>query len=144
METTQLSIAEGLRQAHARLSKDLEKLEDDIRAESAISIAALRSRLNATYKHISAHFQFEERGGYMQAVVRREPHLVPTVEALGEEHRLLNHSLTAIIKMAHDANNLDDELRGKIRTWIERVRRHEEAENDLVQDAFYQDVGPED
>jgi len=35
-------------------------------------------------------------------------------------------------------------LREKVRAWVEKVRKHEASENDLVQDVFNLDVGAED
>jgi hypothetical protein len=75
---------------------------------------------------------------------KREPRLERIVQELGEEHRELRQSLDVLHAEASVANKVDDSLREKVRDWIERVRRHEAREKDLVQDAFAWDLAAED
>jgi hypothetical protein len=126
------------------LQEDLGKLENDVRSDAVANVAELRTRLGATYTHICEHFRFEEQNGYMDEVRKREPRLERIVQELGEEHRVLRQSLDALNAEARLATNVDEAFREKVRTWIERVRRHEARENALVQDAFNWDVAAED
>jgi hypothetical protein len=144
MKQTRASIAEALTQAHATLLHDLGKLEEAVQPASSEGLAQLRSRLAATRTHIARHFHFEERDGYMDAIRKREPRLERTVQLLAEEHGELLTSLDALVKEAEKAAKLDNGFRDKVRGWVDRVRRHEVREGELVQDAFNLDIGAED
>jgi hypothetical protein len=138
------SIAEALNRAHVALRKDLGKLEETVGPASREGVAELRVRLAATRTHITEHFRFEEENGYLEIVRKREPRLERAVQRLEEEHRQLARSLEGIVEEARTAPWLDEWLRGKVRAWLEQLRRHEDHENDVVQDAFNLDIGAED
>jgi hypothetical protein len=144
MKRTETSVAEALGRAHAALLEDLRKLEGAAQPPSAKGLAELRTRLGRTRTHITEHFRFEEKNGYMAAVRKREPRLDRTVQQLADEHRQLAQTLDALIDQAGVARTLDEALREKVRAWVEKVHKHEASENDLVQDAFNLDVGAED
>jgi iron-sulfur cluster repair protein YtfE (RIC family) len=141
---TEDSIAEALGQAHVALLADLRKLEQAVHPSSGEGPAGLRARLGEAHAHITEHFRFEEQNGYMDAVREREPRLERAIHQLAEEHRQLARSLEVLIEQARDATSLDDRFRDEVREWVERVRRHEARENDIVQDAFNLDIGAED
>ena len=144
MGQTENSIAGALKQAHVALLADLRKLEQAVSPFPGKDVTELHSQLVATLAHITEHFRFEEQNGYMDTAKTREPRLDRTIRQLAEEHGDLRHSLEAIIRQASDASSLGDPLRDEIQEWIRRVRQHERRENDLVQDAFNLDIGPED
>jgi hypothetical protein len=144
MKRTETSVAEALGRAHAALLEDLRKLEAAARLASGKGLAELRTSLGMTRTHITEHFRFEEKNGYMATVRKREPRFERTVQQLADEHRWLAQTLDGLIEQAGSARTLDDALREKVRNWVERVRQHESSENDLVQDAFNLDVGAED
>jgi hypothetical protein len=144
VERTENSVAEALGQAHVALLADLRKLEQAVRPSSGEGLEDLRARLGAAHTHITKHFRFEGQNGYMDAVRKREPRLERTIQLLAEEHGQLRQSLDALTGKARAAVSLSDTLREEVRTWIERARRHEIRENDLIQDAFNLDIGAED
>lgn len=145
MDRTATVVTEALRQAHTALLADMQKLEEKaVRLASTQSVAELRDRLRATRTHIAAHFRFEEQNGYLDTVRKREPRFDRAIQQLVEEHRQLTQSLDGLIGEAGTATTVDDPLRKKIREWIDHVRQHEIRENDLVQDAFIQDISAED
>jgi chromosome segregation ATPase len=144
MKSTDIFFAETLSRAHEALLNDLRQAEEVLRPASGEELTELRARLRATHAHLTDHFRFEEANGYMETVRKREPRLERTIQQLAEEHHQLAKSLDALIKEAETASNLGDKLRGEVRGWIERVRRHEARETDLVQNAFGLDIGAED
>jgi len=144
MAKTEVSVAEALSRAHQALRNDLRKLEESVDPASGQDLIALCARLAATRSHITEHFRFEEKNGYMDKVRKREPRLEHTIEQLAAQHRQLAQSLDAIIKRAKDAASLGPALREKIREWIASVRHHEAREDELVQNAFNLDIGAED
>jgi hypothetical protein len=144
MKTTEPFAVEDHRRAHAVLHEDLHRLEDVAHPTARHDAALLRVRLGITQAHLVEHFRFEEHNGYMDAVRKREPRLERTVELLADEHRQLAQSLAELIEEAEAATGVGDALRDGIRGWVQRVRRHEALENDVVQDAFTLDIGAED
>ncbi len=144
MGTTENSVAEALGRAHAALLADLRELEQAARPSSREGLVELRARLVATQTHVTEHFRFEEQNGYMDAVRKREPRLERAIQQLAEEHRYPAQSLEVLVEQSGVATSLDDSLREEVQGWVERVRRHELRENDLVQDAFNLDIGAED
>jgi hypothetical protein len=144
VEKTERSVADALKQVHGALLADLRALEQALQPSSGEGVAALRTRLGATHAHITEHFRCEEQNGYMDAVMKREPRLERTVQQLAQEHGQLRQSLDALIGQSRAVASLSDSMRGAIQDWIEEVRRHEQRENDLVQNAFNLDIGAED
>jgi hypothetical protein len=144
MAKTERSIAEALSRAHAVLLEDLRKLREAVRPSSGEGVAELRARLDATRRHITEHFRFEEQNGYMDAIRKREPRLERAIEALAEDHRQLAQSLDVLVREAGKAPSLGHGLRKQVEDWLARVRQHEDRETDVVQDAFNLDIGAED
>jgi hypothetical protein len=144
MTRTATAVAEALGQAHAALTADLRQLEQAVQPAAGASVEEVRDRLAATRTHIAEHFRFEEENGYMDAVRKREPRLERAIQLLAAEHRQLARSLDALIGAVGSAAGLGNPLREEVREWIDDVRQHEIRENDLVQDAFNQEVGAED
>lgn len=144
MKLKEKAITEGLCRAHESLLEDLRRLELAVGPASGESLTELRRRLAATRTHITKHFRYEEENGYMDVVRKREPRLVRTVEHLAEEHRQLSQGLDEILAEVQQATSLSDAVREKVRLWVRHVGEHELRENDLVQDAFNQDIGAED
>ena len=144
MERTENSVTKALGRAHKALLADLRDLERAVSPTSGEAHVELRTRLERARAHLTEHFGYEEQKGYMDVVRKREPRLERAIQQLAEEHGQLRQSLDGLIGQAGTATGLNDNLRELIREWIERVRRHEIRENDLVQDAFNLDIGAED
>lgn len=144
MATRYRSVAEALNRAHVALRKDLGKLEEAARPDSGEGAAALRKRLAATRTHVTEHFRFEEESGYLDGVRKREPRLERAAQQLEEEHRALAQTLDALVEEAQVDAGVGDAFRARLREWLERLRKHEARENELVQDAFNLDIGAED
>ena len=142
MAKVQRAGAEGLRQAHARLRKDLGELEAAARAPAGAAAPALGALLRRARAHLAEHFRFEEENGYMTAVLQRDPNQGRRVEQLRDEHRRLFAALEALLDAA--GRGATDAGRAKVLEWVAAVRRHEEREDALVQDVFTVDTGTED
>jgi hypothetical protein len=144
MTTPEASLAKALGRAHTALLKDLTKLEAGLSTTSGKSLTKLRAQLEATRKHITEHFRFEEQNGYMDVVRKREPRFERIVEQLAHEHRELTHSLDALIEQVHAARTSGAKIQEDVKEWLKHVRAHETRENELIQDAFNLDIGAED
>jgi len=144
MANTTEPITAALLRAHKALIDDLQKLEESADPVTMPKLTDLRSKLDATRTHVTEHFRFEEQNGYMDEVRKREPRFERAIQHLAAEHRHLAQSLETLIGAAKTAASLDETLRDAVRRWVNDVQQHEIRENDLVQDAFDQDIGGED
>jgi iron-sulfur cluster repair protein YtfE (RIC family) len=144
MARLELTFSEALRQAHVALRENLEQLEEVTQPGSDAAIDEVRDRLEATRAAITEHFRFEEQGGYMDVVRKREPRLDRTIDQLAAEHSELAQSLDSLIEIARVASTLTDTFRAEVRTWSQRVHQHEHRENEVVQDTFALDIAAED
>ncbi|HUE72269.1 MAG TPA: hemerythrin domain-containing protein [Pirellulaceae bacterium] len=144
MATKNETTAEELVQAHVAFRDDLGKLEKSVRPASVASLDEVQAELGAVRMHASEHFRLEERSEWMTKIKKRGPKLERLVQHLREEHRELLEAIDTLLKVIQAAKRLDDGLREKVHQWIERVRRHESRENDLVQEAYTLDLGAAD
>jgi len=98
--------------------------------------------------HLEAHFAFEEAGRFFDEGMLRAPHLQTKADKILSEHAPLVEAAKSLA--AHAAGEEPGSP-----DWWERVRerylalkndltRHEHAENDLVQEAYVQDLGARD
>lgn len=139
-----LLTAEAMKQAHAALEQQLSLLEKAVQAASGTSTAELRSILESVRIRLGTHFSLEEDGGYMAAVLKREPSREHAAANLLTEHHLLRELLNSLIETRRSGVYLDDATRKSVGEWIASVRDHERRENLLVEDVFNRDIGPED
>lgn len=103
-------------------------------------VAQLRNRL-------AEHFELEESGGYMAAVVRMVPRLAPQAEHLRREHSRFLHDLdelTARLMGRGSPLTYWSEAQAVLDEILSRVQQHEHAEKEMLQSAFADDVGAGD
>jgi hemerythrin-like domain-containing protein len=134
--------AKSLALEHASLLKDIRKLEEAIRSPKKEVPGAICTLLKEIKEHVSEHFRFEEKDGYMSLVRKRLPNKEGAIVKLFEEHRHLAQSLDGLINEA--GKPLDDDFREIVQKWIDRIRHHEAQENALIQAAFNLEIGGED
>jgi len=137
MNTPNQSFASALHDAHTDLLIDLQELEKATTSTSSTSPAELGSRFGKLRTHVTDHFRFEEKGGYMAPVLKEEPRFGAEVKELLAEHREMTQALDAIIADVGSGAAGPDASRPKIQAWVGKVRQHETRENDLVQKAYY-------
>ncbi len=98
--------------------------------------------------HLEAHFAFEEAERFFDEGMLRAPHLQPKADKILAEHAPLVEAAKALAAEAESEDHASPD-------WWERVRarysdfkndlaRHEHAENELVQEAYVQDLGARD
>jgi hypothetical protein len=144
MKKVATSTADDLGRAHVSLLDDLRTLEQAFHLGPEASGLNVLNRLMTTHSHITDHFGFEEQSGWTDAVRKQEPRLEHAIQNLVDEHRELVQSLDTLIEEAEAQNKLGDVFYQKVQRWIERVREHETRENELLEDAFVEDLGAGD
>ena len=87
---------EGLEKAHQALLEIMDRVGALIqRGETDGSV--WRQVLHALHKRVWDHFEFEERNGYLETVLQREPGLRHRVEELLRQHDELRRGLSDLI-----------------------------------------------
>ena len=137
-------FAAEIDQAHSAFHANLRKLDESVRPASAARLEEVRDELRLVRTHTSEHFRLEEQSEWMDAVRKRGANMERSVDHLLQEHRELLEALDTLIEVVQTARSVDDVVREKVHKWIERVRRHETREDDLIQDAYTLDLGAAD
>ncbi len=107
--------------------------------------AARRSRLEELFADfegvLSDHFALEEQGGYFAEVVAVAPRLSGRVARLRRNHPAFRLRLTRMRKHIPDPTIAWPEVEAQVAALLKALADHESAENDLVREAFMQDLG---
>ena len=94
------------------------------------------------------HFEAEEEGPLFTELAKRRPAVGSRLDALKEEHPRLLREIEKITEIAgglHDAELYQlREINARIQLFVARLRRHEATENELIFEAYWDDVGTGD
>jgi len=96
---------------------------------------------------LATHFALEEAFGYFDDPVDVAPHISEEVESLRSEHGDLYEAICGIVERAIDLLGESPTLAGfrDIANWLcqfdEHFQRHESRENELIMQAFNEDIG---
>lgn len=93
------------------------------------------------------HFELEERDGYLGEAVAFAPRLSGTAERLLKQHATLAEELTALLQSLRGDTGSEawwGTFVAQGEQFIRSLVDHERAENELVQDAYEEDIGVED
>jgi hypothetical protein len=135
-----------LRRLIQELRRFLEGPQPEITEEDSHSWAAdLMDRLVKLHRKLFPHFREEDRSGVLEELAERFPRALRTVQTLQAEHAQLLGELrgivTAAMIYAEDKLPPENDLRGRTLRLIDQLTRHEEAETDLIQRLYYEDLG---
>jgi hemerythrin len=98
---------------------------------------------------VESHFKNEEAGGYLREAIDQAPRLSERAEQLHDQHRTLWEELQGLRTLvehreAEASDQWWDQLRGAVEAFARNLLTHEAREDDLVQEAFTQDIGAKD
>ena len=97
---------------------------------------------------LADHFGEEEKSGLSEELTLRLPHVADRAEALMGEHVRLLDDLRALVAKGQGASTSealgDPKVRAEARTVLDRITHHEQNETDLIQKAYFDDVGAAD
>ncbi len=98
-------------------------------------------------RRMRSHFQDEEEGGYMSKALECAPRLTPLAEQLHQQHATLLEiagRLSSHVGTKAGTEPWWTELAEIFDGFAKQLLKHESQENDLVQEAFIQDIGTGD
>jgi hemerythrin-like domain-containing protein len=142
----ELDPASQLGDEHACLREMLDNIRSTLIARNASrsAVAAMFQQLSLV---VLEHFEHEEQGGYFTEVIERAPRLSERADALLSEHPAM---ATQLVTLRTFAARRDEpvqwfaSLSEMFERFVECFRAHETAENQLVQEAYSDDIGAED
>ena len=103
--------------------------------------------LTSLTSQLATHFDEEEIAGVFDDVVEQAPRLSERVDQLKQQHIELRSALAAINRKATAGDGTArwwDDLSKAFRDFSTDLMHHEQSENDLVQEAYTQDIGSKD
>ena len=111
-------------------------------------VARLLEHLPGLARTMREHFKDEEGGLLYAELPRKRPRFAARLEALKDEHPHLLVEIDKVIDVAaglHDVEVFElRELNARIQLLVARLRRHEAAENELIFEAYWEDIGAGD
>ena len=111
---------------------------------TARRFADLRAGLDELREHLRAHFEQEERGGFMEESIARMPRLGPAAAAIMRQHPALLAELDALIER-FSGGDISAEAWARAGRDFEHftatMTAHERSENAVVQEGYNEDLG---
>lgn len=146
--TINAAFLEEIKEVHEHLWETLGRLQD-LYATPTASESYLRqlTRLLAELRdQLALHFSLEEAYGYFDDPIEVAPHICLTAERLRGEHQDLYLRICDLVDQAEQASDLKRQaavvmLVSGCCEFHERLTRHEQAETELIQEAYAADIG---
>jgi hypothetical protein len=102
-------------------------------------------RLRDFRLHVLKHIDLEEEGGFMHEILEEAPEVGNAVNKLELEHDQIVRAMDEILDRLRlmDCKNEAKlaEVRSRVMKLITTIHDHEDAENELIQKAYYQVYG---
>ena len=130
---------EELRQLLGTIHKSL--------AEPSSSMSLVAQQLATLCDKLECHFRTEEDGGFFAQITDQAPRLSDQADKLCEEHRAMLDEAQAIAAKAtlsDPSNDLRQEIQSVFHEFSKHLMHHEHEENEMLQKAYWDDIGPAD
>ncbi len=138
---------ETIRSQHFALRQQIRALEelfaepDGAGAERARKTLTLLERFDSALRE---HFAVEEEGGYFADILKVAPRLSRRAARLEQNHKEFSERLESLLALARYAVDAPDDwnrVRAGLEGFLQALRAHEDEENELVREAFMDDLG---
>jgi hypothetical protein len=134
---------------HARLDAVLDSLTASLgavgkRPEDIGTRVEMLRLLRKLEHRLPAHFEYEETGGYLAEALAVAPRLIRRAKRLRGEHSRFSEQLIILTSRAREAGETPGSwaaIATGVRKFTYALRQHDLEENQLIQDAFMDDLG---
>jgi iron-sulfur cluster repair protein YtfE (RIC family) len=140
------TLHEHVHQEHEELRERFASIHRAL-ADPAASPVSVAETLQSLDRHLQEHFDDEEgTGSFFDAVCAQAPRLSQRAEALKQEHAWLGNALRELIECVDQPKSVQwrEELEAKFHEFSKSVMQHESKENELLQEAYGDDIGSAD
>jgi iron-sulfur cluster repair protein YtfE (RIC family) len=111
-------------------------------------VGQLLDHLPGLARTMREHFADEERGPLFSELPTRHPHIADRLDTLKDEHPRMVTEIDKIIELTGEMREAEvyelRELNARIQLFVARLRRHEAAENELMYELYWNDIGTGD
>ncbi len=141
---------ERIRAQHFALRQQMRALEQLFEERNGAGDSRVRKTLALLEGFDPAlrdHFAVEERGGYFSEVLQVAPRLNRRAERLQQNHLEFRQRLNRLLELTRDAVGAPDKwerVTVGVAEFLQQLSVHEDAENELVREAFMHDLGQGD
>ncbi len=140
------TFCEKVLEDHRELNSLLDRVQTRLSADP-LSLTATATLLAELRDHVKEHFADEEAGGYFSEALTVAPWLRERAEALHLQHPLMIKSLETLLqhcRQGDDSPVWRKSMAAEFAAFHQHLRRHESGENQMIQDAYTQDMGASD
>ncbi len=113
----------------------------------ARKVSSVQFTMLSLSRHLERVMGLEEEDGYMTSVRELKPNLYDRAASLRMEHQEFRKALETIMPALEKVDPSDDASFGKVcgsvTDFLARIDRHDKQETELLQAAFYDDIGGE-
>lgn len=108
-------------------------------------VADLRQKLTRLQETLRRHFEGEEAGPLFRDLAVKHPRLSGPLAQLEAEHPVILEDIEAVLRKAGSMEDTAHfeirELNARAQLVVARIQRHEAAENELVLEAHWSEIG---
>lgn len=147
-ESAASRLAEQTLEEHGgcmRLVADVESCLDRRPDDVQGWLGDLRDALSRLRDAMREHMKDEEAGAIFRALPQRHPRLAAPLSRLESEHPALLTNIGDVLDRARALERPElfelRELNARAQLFVARLRRHEAAENEIVLEAYWDDLG---
>ncbi len=145
---TAVNVGNKILSEHEDLRALLRALEQQVQqsAGSDAWLEKLRGTLSRLVDLCSEHFELEERAGLHVELREQSPRLASRLEKLLSDHSRILEALRRLVTdlpTESTASGGVDTLKERILGMVAAVHEHERAENEIMMDAYWEDLGGE-
>ncbi len=134
---------ELMRVEHEQLRQLLKQIGATLQGDSRQQ-AEIDRLMGQLSELVESHFRHEEEGGYLKTALDRAPHLAAKAEKLNDQHAMLLEQIDKLGMLVHSGVE-SPAWWARVETDFHQIevnmQHHEEAEIDLLQKAFTEDIG---
>jgi hemerythrin-like domain-containing protein len=142
------SLVDETLEEHSSCMKLVSELEAclDRRPDDPVRwVTELTDQLSGLTGALGRHFEREEAGPIFRTLPTRHPRLAQSLADLEAEHSVMLLELRDVVSTAEALESPElfevRELNARVQLFVARIRRHEAAENELVVQAYWDEVG---
>lgn len=143
---SQTGPVEQVEQQHEEIRQSISDIHRVLRAGEA-SPPQLASQLSAFCVVLEDHFRTEEAGGFFDQITDQAPRLSSRADKLCHEHQQMLDSAKSLVKQAIDGDGSEgwrDKMGAAFHDFGRSLMHHESEENELLQQAYTDDIGDKD
>jgi len=143
---TQLDINERIRHEHEHL-RDVLGVVNRILAAHQSSVDDVVEQFMALREELEMHFHSEEAEGFFEQVIDLAPQLMRHTTKLCQDHVRMLSEIGELVMQASHGDGSDDwwnVMEATFRDFSRALIQHEHRENELLQQAFDEDIGLHD